>query len=144
MDINLLLLNSTIPGMSRGLLPEDSMSWIEERLRTSESPTIIAFHHPAIEPGGWLSRKLLENREEFVKLVSKYSIVKLVLYGHIHYEIQHKVNGIIFNAAPSVGFAFDKELPKFQIANGQEGFNLITISNHDQIRIEKILLYANH
>lgn len=135
---DLFVMNSTISGMSRGLLCEDSMSWLDEKLSNSCNPAIIAFHHPAVDPGGWLNRKLLDNKEEFVKLVSRYSHVKLVLYGHIHYYIQQLVNDIIFCAAPAIGFAFDKELPKFQIAKGQEGFSVITISRDNEINIEKI------
>lgn len=136
---DLLILNSTIPEMSRGMFSEDAMSWIERRLENSQNPTIIAFHHPCVEPGGWLNRKLLENRNDFVQLVSRYQNVKLVLYGHIHYSIQHLINECCYSAAPSIGFAFDKDLPKFQIAKGNEGFNLITIAN-DEIKINPILL----
>lgn len=136
---DLLILNSTIPEMSRGMFSEDDMSWIERRLENSQNPTIIAFHHPCVDPGGWLNRKLLENRNDFVQLVSKYRNVKLVLYGHIHYNIQHLINGCCYSAAPSIGFAFDKDLPKFQIASGQEGFNLISITENE-IKIETIIL----
>ena len=135
----LFVLNSTIPGMSRGLLSEASMSWLDESLGNSQMPSIIALHHPPIEPGGWLNRKLLENREDFVYMISKHKNVKLVLYGHIHYSIQHIIDKCCYSAAPSIGFAFDKDLPKYQIASGQEGFNLITITGTD-IKIDTILL----
>lgn len=137
---DLFIMNSTISGMSRGLLCKDSMSWLEKKISNSSNPAIIAFHHPVVDPGGWLNRKILDNKEEFVKLVSKYSQVKLVLYGHIHYYIKQIVNGIFFCAAPSIGFAFDKELPKFQIAKGQEGFSVISISRDNEINIEKMQL----
>lgn len=134
-----IVLNSTIPGMSRGLLTEDSLSWLERKLINSKNPTIIAFHHPCVEPGGWLNRKILENRNDFVRLISDYRNVKLVLYGHIHYPFQTEINGIKFSSASSVGFAFDKDLPKFQIAQGNEGFSLIDITERD-ITIKNIRL----
>ena len=102
-------------------------------------PTIIAFHHPPIEPGGWLNRRLLENRDFFTKYISEKNNVKLVLYGHIHYHIQHRIGNTLFSAAPSIGYAFDKDMPKFQIAKGQEGFDIIDI--HDgSIQICKMLI----
>ena len=125
--------------MSRGLLSEESMSWLERRLENSINPTILAFHHPAIDPGGWLNRKLLENRTDLVEMISRYPKVQLCLYGHIHYSIQHVVNDCLYSAAPSIGFAFDKDLPKFQIAAGKEGFNIITISDSG-IKNETILI----
>ena len=129
-----LMLNSTIPAdadpttnKSRGLLTNDKLNFIKNEIKDGTS-TIIVLHHPPLEPGGWLNRKLLDNRDEFVELISGYSNVKLILYGHIHYPTQNDVNGIKFSSAPSIGFAFDKDLPKFQIAKGNEGFSLIDIT----------------
>lgn len=128
------MLNSTIPddedpttNKSRGLLTNDKLNFIKNEIKDGTS-TIIVLHHPPLEPGGWLNRKLLDNRDEFVELISGYSNVKLILYGHIHYPTQNDVNGIKFSSAPSIGFAFDKDLPKFQIAKGNEGFSLIDIT----------------
>lgn len=45
----------------------------------------------------------------------------------------------MYVSAPSVGFAFDKDLPKFKIAIGDEGFNVIDVSNGG-IKVEKVLL----
>jgi hypothetical protein len=70
-------------------------------------------HHPPIEPGGWLNRKLLDNRDIFNKLIRKYEQVKLVLYGHTHYNLQTSLDGILYTSASSIGFAFDKELSKY-------------------------------
>jgi len=136
-----VILNSAIPEMSRGELGIETFQFLRQQLDDLAVPTIISFHHPAIEPGGWLSRKLLENRKDFNDLIENYPNVKMVLYGHLHYNIQHIINEVIYSAAPSVGFAFDKDLPKFQIAKGQEGFNLITIEN-EQIKIETVKLYS--
>ena len=96
-------------------------------MSTDNAPTIIAFHHPSVEPGGWLDRKLLEDRDSFNQYITQKNNVKLVLYGHSHYAISHKIGATIFSSAPSIGFAFNKELPKFQIAKGEEGFNIIEI-----------------
>ena len=113
---------------------------LERELTYNKIPTAIIFHHPAKEPGGWLNRRLLENRDQFNDIISKNSHVKLVLYGHIHYGIQHIENGVLYSAAPSIGYAFDKELPKFQIADKQEGFNVIEIRNQT-IDIVKINIH---
>lgn len=138
-DWKLLLLDTTMPNMARGMLDENQMKSLRDELDSDSTPTILAFHHPSVEPGGWLNRKLLENRAEFNLLLSKYSNVKLVLYGHIHYCIQHKLGDTIFSSAPSVGYAFDLDLPKFQIADGDEAFNLIKLDFND-IQITTIKL----
>lgn len=125
---------------ARGMISKEQLITLEDSLKNNEIPSAIVFHHPAKEPGGWLNRRLLENRDEFNIMISKYSHVKLVLYGHIHYSIQHEQNGIIYSSAPSVGYAFDKKLPKFLIAEKQEGFNIIEFKD-DKISINKILIH---
>lgn len=141
-----LMLNSVIhddedpnTNKSRGLLSQETLKYVEEEINDG-LPTIIAFHHPPLEPGGWLNRKLLDNRDEFNNLIHDADNVKLVLYGHIHYPTQNSINGTMYVSAPSIGFAFDKDLPKFQIAQNHEGFNIINVSD-GEIEIEKILLY---
>ncbi len=135
----LLNLNSTLPSMARGYLPEETLRFIKKEVFQDDKPVIIAFHHPSIEPGGWLNRKLLENRLMFNDFISNYLNIRLILYGHTHYSYQHKIGHILFSSAPSIGFAFNKNLPKFQIASGEEGMNLITIQD-DNISIQSILI----
>jgi hypothetical protein len=44
----------------------------------------------------------------------------------------------MYISASSIAFAFDKDLPKFQITKGTEGFNIITLD--ENISVEKILI----
>ena len=141
----ILIVNSVISddenpihNKSRGFISEESMLYIKRELNEG-LPTIIAFHHPAQEPGGWLNRRLLDNRDEFNKMLINYSNARLVLYGHIHFFTDVKKGHIRYSSSSSVGFAFNKELSKFQIAKGQEGFSLIDIENNE-IKITNILL----
>ena len=129
------MLNSVVPAdenpeqnKSRGFLSGESLSYVKRELEEG-LPTIIALHHPPLEPGGWLNRRLLENRDEFNQTINSYPNVRLVIYGHIHYFTEVQRVHIRYSSSTSVGFAFDKELPKFQIANGLEGFSFIEIDN---------------
>lgn len=142
---NLILLNSVIQddedpnqNKARGFLSEASLNYMIQKLEEG-FPSIIALHHPPLEPGGWLNRKLLDNRDDFNKIISLYDNVKLVIYGHIHYFTNVLKGHVRYCSSSSVGFAFDKDLPKFQIADGYEGINLIEIIN-DSITINNIQL----
>ena len=66
----------------------------------------------------------------------------MVAFGHIHYATNSIMDGIIYTSAPGIGFGFDKDLPKFQIADGTEGFNIITFDTCD-ISIKTILINGN-
>ena len=142
----IVMLNSVVPAdenpeqnKSRGFLSGESLSYVKRELEEG-LPTIIALHHPPLEPGGWLNRRLLENRDEFNQTINSYPNVRLVIYGHIHYFTEVQQGHIKYSSSTSVGFAFDKDLPKFQIADGLEGFSLIEINN-DIIDITNVKLY---
>lgn len=139
-----ILLNSVIkdesePGKnkSRGFLNSDCLLTLRNELKNN-MPTAVFFHHPPIEPGGWLNRRLLENRVAFNELI-KGTSVRLVAYGHIHYATKSLIDNIHYTSAPGIGFGFDKDLPKFQIADGTEGFNIITFENNTA-DIETVLI----
>lgn len=135
----LLFIDSSIPGMARGNLDDKTLHLIEKEASSTDAPIIIALHHPPVEPGGWLNRKLLENRDHFNDIIQQFPNIRLVLYGHTHCAATSKIGNIVYSCAPSLGFAFNNNLPKFQIANGEEGFNLIEI-NESAIEIFTILI----
>lgn len=137
-DWNFILLDSTISdpinpsvNMSRGYLEEDKLSYLKREIELCQNKNIcIVLHHPPIVPGGWLNRKLLENKDDFRAILEKSNNVKIVLFGHTHYHSIDIINGIQYICAPSVGFAFNKDLPKFQIDRGAEGFLVIELNGN--------------
>lgn len=124
---------------SRGIISDLEFKRLNDVLGSeTRFPVIVAMHHPCIEPGGWLSEKILKNREQFNSMVTKYGVA-CVIYGHIHSHTEYRIDKTVFTSASSIGFAFDKELPKYKIAEGKEGFSLIKM-NHNSINIENILI----
>jgi len=138
-----LFLNSVVKdeldskNRSSGLISATEINEMRLLLGDSHLPTIIAMHHPSLEPGGWLSDKILINRGVVNDIVSSNNVI-LVLSGHVHYFFVKKVGNTIFSSASAVGFAFDKDLGRFEIAEGQEGFSLIDIDDDIIIRDIKL------
>ena len=63
---------------------------------------------------------------------------KLMELLDIMFNGEYCIDKTIFTSASSIGFAFDKELPKYEIAEGKEGFSLIKVNN--SISIENIMI----
>ena len=123
---------------TRGVISDFEYRRLNDILKSEKCyPVIIAMHHPCFDPGGWLSEKILKNRELFNNIVTKYGVA-CVIYGHIHSHTEYCIDKTIFTSASSIGFAFDKELPKYEIAEGKEGFSLIKVNN--SISIENIMI----
>lgn len=130
---NFIMVNSVVAGMSRGFFDSKLLS---KQIQKCSGPIVIVLHHPPIEQEGWLNRKLLENRNEFNNIIQHVGDVRLVLYGHTHYHTINTINGVVYSSAPSIGFAFNPYLQKFEIASGEEGFDIIQI-NGEHVFITK-------
>lgn len=94
-------------------------------------------HHPSYSMNSWLDEKILINKEKFNKFVS-FKNVKLVLFGHVHHFHVYRYTNPFVASASSIGFAFKKDLPKFQIDKGGEGFSILEINDEITIRNFKI------
>lgn len=138
--LNSVLPDETSPGknMGRGYLDKYDLIQLNNELKTDKKICLI-LHHPPIEQDGWLNRKLLDNREDLNSIIANNKNIKLVLYGHTHYHSIKVIGHTTYICAPSVGFAFDKDLPKFQIDMGKEGFLILTI-NGENIDCVKCLI----
>ena len=131
---NFIMLNSAVPDISRGYFNPDVLMRL---LKSSNGPVAIVLHHPPVNQDGWLNRKLLENRSEFNAIIKNSEKVKVILYGHTHFGMYKQIDNVVYSSPFSVGFAFSPELPKFEIAHGLEGFNVLVFSQ-DSIFIKTI------
>lgn len=139
--LNTVAPDESCPNMnrSRGVLFENDFQYLSNNISGQDNPSILVMHHPSIDPGGWMTNKILKNRELFNDTIQHYKNIILILYGHIHYHMIHKQYGKTFVSAPSVGFAFNKDFPKYKIDKGQEGFLIIDIENRNiDVQIVKI------
>lgn len=75
---------------------------------------ILVMHHPAIEVGGWMNRRILINRDEFRKRVSESRRVAAVLSGHNHHHFSREENGVLFTVGTSTSTTFSPEAKPFE------------------------------
>ena len=124
---------------SKGIVFENDFTKLRVDMQDKGLPTILVMHHPSFDPGGWLANKVLKNKEIFMETIQKYEDIFLILCGHIHYYMRYKIVDKTIISAPSVGFAFNNNLPQYEIDNGNEGFLIIDIENrHITIKTVKL------
>ena len=141
LDWGFIMLNSVIPdeinpdkNKARGFVSKEQLDLIKDASTRYENLAII-LHHPPIETGGWLDRRILENRQTLVETIDELDNVKLVMYGHIHCFTNFEYNDIRYTSAPAVSYAFNNNLPKFEIDHGAEGYSIVEI-NEAHIKVE--------
>jgi 3',5'-cyclic AMP phosphodiesterase CpdA len=126
-------LNSPVLGSG---FPIEKRMWefLEKQLAPSATaPTLVLTHYPlfvktADETGGDYWNIEPKPRQRLLALLKKGG-VKLVLSGHLHRELIHRHDGILFVTTPPVSFG----LPK---AKQLEGWTLVTMSTDGEPQIE--------
>lgn len=105
-----LFLDSTVAGQIGGALSTETLIWLEQTLTTCKLPTLIAFHHPALDlDSPWIDSMGLANKSEFWRVCAQFSHVRLVLNGHAHQENTQTHQGVTCLVTPSTCMQF---LPK--------------------------------
>jgi 3',5'-cyclic AMP phosphodiesterase CpdA len=102
--LQLIALDTVVPGASHGSLCDERLQWLEDTLdQYRDRPTIIAMHHPPFQTliGHMDQIGLLNGATELEKLVAKYPNVERVICGHLHRSIQVRFGGSIAMTAPS-------------------------------------------
>ena len=105
---SLVLLNSWVENKHHGMLTQRCLQQLEEHLQNSEDQfNIIAIHHPPVLINSiWLDEIGLQNKVEFLQIINNYSQNTLLLFGHIHQEIDQQLNKLRLLSTPSTCHQF--------------------------------------
>jgi 3',5'-cyclic-AMP phosphodiesterase len=126
-----LLLNSQVPGEVPGYLSSTTLDWLKDELTANPTlPTTIAFHHPPLSVNtAWLDSSALQNPDELFQIIDRYSQVKLVLFGHIHQEVEQVRSGITYLGCPSTCFQFARDHQTFTLdVDRYPGFRILDLA----------------
>ena len=85
----IICLNSQIPDSPDGFLAASELNFLESALKEHpDMHTLIAVHHNSLPCGsGWMDTMIIKNAQAFLELIAQYPMVKTVINGHIHQEM---------------------------------------------------------
>lgn len=113
----ILMLDSSVRGEVGGCFSEQELAFLERSLDESDAEHIlVCLHHHPIKSGcEWLDEQQVSNAEAFFAVLDQSSLVRGVLWGHIHQQMDEERNGVKLMSTPS---------SCIQFAPGQQGFKL--------------------
>src|ERR1700742_1118309 len=84
--LDLLLLDSSVPGKPHGELDAPTLQWLDVTLASStDRPALLFLHHPPFLAGIWhMDRQNLGNSAQLASILNRHPRVRLVAAGHIH------------------------------------------------------------
>lgn len=101
--LDVVLLDSSVPGERHGELDTETLSWLEAVLSASDQrPALLFLHHAPFRTGiGEADRQTLRNAAEFALLVERHPWVRLVASGHAHRAAVTAFAGTVATICPA-------------------------------------------
>ena len=105
--LDLLLLDSTVPGEPHGYLNPETLTWLGTRLDEGrEHPALIFLHHPPFLTGiRHMDVQNLRNADALAEIVARHRRVRLVASGHVHRAVLTLFAGVPAVIAPGTSHA---------------------------------------
>ncbi|NDH30984.1 MAG: phosphodiesterase [Betaproteobacteria bacterium] len=103
-DLQLIALDSTVPGQSFGAIDQEAIAWLHDALKAcGDRPVVLAMHHPPFltQIGHMDEIGLLLGRAELAQLLGQFCNVERIICGHLHRAIETRFAGTIASTAPS-------------------------------------------
>ncbi len=85
-ELDLLLLDSSVPGKPHGKLDAPTLQWLDAALGSSrDRPALLFLHHPPFVTGIWhMDRQNLHNAADLAAIVRRHPRVRHIATGHVH------------------------------------------------------------
>jgi 3',5'-cyclic-AMP phosphodiesterase len=121
-ELDLLLLDSSVPGKPHGELDPPTLQWLDATLASSSGrPALVFLHHPPFLTGIWhMDRQNLHNAAELAAIIQRHPRVQLVATGHVHRATLTMFAGRPCTICPVANHAVDLDLdhlrkPSFKV-----------------------------
>ncbi|HEV7879576.1 phosphodiesterase [Bradyrhizobium sp.] len=114
--LDLVLLDSSVPGEPHGDLDAATLQWLDATLASSpDRPALLFLHHPPFMTGIWhMDRQNLLNAGELAAIVRRYPRVQLIAAGHVHRATMTMFAGVAVTICPAPNHAVDLDLGKLR------------------------------
>ncbi len=114
--LDLVLLDSSVPGKPHGELDAPTLRWLEAALASSaDKPALVFLHHPPFKAGIWhMDRQNLLNAGELAPIIRRHPRVQLIAAGHVHRATLTMFAGVPATICPAPNHAVDLDLAELR------------------------------
>jgi 3',5'-cyclic AMP phosphodiesterase CpdA len=111
-DLDLLLLDSSVPNAPHGHLDEATLGWLDRVLASApDRPALLFLHHPPFRTGiRHMDSQSLDNAAELAAVVRRHPRLRLVAAGHVHRATMTMFAGIAATICPAPNHAVALDL----------------------------------
>jgi Icc protein len=128
-DWQIILLDSTIKGEVCGCVSSHQLEFLDSALCAHpERHALVCLHHQALTAGSeWIDEKGLQRSQQLVAALKSRANVKAVLWGHVHQQAHHRIDGIEWMSTPSSCIQFKPGSKSFATDNLAPGYRHLSL-----------------
>jgi 3',5'-cyclic AMP phosphodiesterase CpdA len=111
-DLDIVLIDSTVPGEAHGALDAETLTWLDATLGASGTrPALLFLHHPPFTTGiAHMDLQNLRNADDLAAILGQHERVRLVAAGHVHRATLTTFAGIAATICPAPNHAVALDL----------------------------------
>jgi 3',5'-cyclic AMP phosphodiesterase CpdA len=111
-DLDIVLIDSTVPGVAHGALDAETLSWLDATLGASATrPALLFLHHPPFATGiAHMDVQNLRNADDLAATLRNHERARLVAAGHVHRATATTFAGIAATICPAPNHAVALDL----------------------------------
>ncbi|WP_426441584.1 phosphodiesterase [Bradyrhizobium genosp. P] len=115
--LDLLLLDSSVPGKPHGTLEASTLQWLDATLAMSaDRPALLFLHHPPFKGGIWhMDQQDLFNADQLAGIVRAHPRARSIACGHVHRAMLTIFAGISATICPAPNHAVDLDLAQLRV-----------------------------
>lgn len=121
-DVDVVLIDSTVPGAPHGELDAETLAWLDATLGQSATrPALLFLHHPPFATGiDHMDVQNLRNADKLAAIIRAHPRARLIAAGHIHRAVATTFAGVSATICPAPNHAVALDLdgslpPSFKI-----------------------------
>lgn len=125
----IVLLDSTIKGEVRGRVSAAQLDFLERALKAyPDRHALVCLHHQALDCGSeWLDLKGLKDSDQLRAQLAQYENLRAVLWGHVHQESHHIIDGVEWMSTPSSCVQFKPDSKDFALGSEAPGYRHLSL-----------------
>jgi Icc protein len=140
----IVLLDSTIKGEVCGRVSAAQLDFLQRALKSyPDRHALVCLHHQALDCGSeWLDRKGLKDSDQLRAQLAQYDNLRAVLWGHVHQESHHIIDGVEWMSTPSSCVQFKPGSKDFALSREAPGYRHLSL--YADGRIETAVHRVDH
>ena len=110
---SLVLISTWIADGHHGKISQRSLAQLREHLQNRKDQlNVLVLHHPPVPVNSkWLDEIGLQNKTDFLQILDNHPADLLVLFGHVHQNVDQQINQLRFLSTPSTCHQFKPNTP---------------------------------